>query len=64
MIRSFDDKYAQLALGFADKIRKKVDRFALAQTMWNLAHYLESQDDGKKHEQHLIMLGSKWVQAL
>lgn len=62
--RPFNDKYAQIALGLRERIARKVDRFELAPTLWKLADYLESQDDGKKHEQHLIQLGVKWVKAL
>lgn len=45
-----------------EEIRKKVDRFQLAPTLWALADYLESVDDGK-HEQHLLMLASKWINS-
>ena len=60
-MRSFDDKYAHLALRMRPQISKKVDRFQLAPTLWKLADYLQTIDNGKKHEQHLIMLASKWV---
>ena len=62
-MRPFDDKYAKLAFTFHPKIAKKVDRFQIAPTLWELADYLESQDGGK-HEQHLLMLGSKWLKQL
>ncbi|MGH8758109.1 MAG: hypothetical protein ACREVW_01115 [Burkholderiales bacterium] len=32
----------------------------MAGVLWRLADYLESVDDGK-HEQHLLMLGAKWI---
>lgn len=63
MVREPTDKYARLAISLADRARKKVDRFALAQTLWNLADYLQAQDNGK-HEQHLIQLGVKWINGL
>ncbi len=63
MDRPHDDKYAQLAMRFHSAIGKKVGRFNKAPMLWTLADYLESH--GKdKHEQHLIMLASKWVKAL
>lgn len=63
MMRGPNDKYAKIALGLRDRIAKKVDRFDLAPTLWNLADHLEKQDTGK-HEQHLIQIGVKWVNAL
>ena len=60
LLRKYDDRYAQLALGFADKLRKRVGRFGLAPALWSLADYLEGQDNGR-HEQHLLMLASRWV---
>ena len=63
-MRDFNDKYAALALTFHRKIAAKVDRFQIAPTLWGLADYLQSVDDGKKHEQHLIMLGRKWLEQL
>lgn len=62
-MRPYTDRYAKLALRLHSKISKKVDRFKVAPLMWELADYLESQDDGK-HEQHLLMLASKWVREL
>lgn len=50
-------------MGFHAQIGKKVGRFEKAQKLWKLAAYLEEQDTGK-HEQHLIMLASKWVKNL
>ena len=63
MIRSYEDKYANLALGLADRVRKKVDRFEVTPTLWKLADYLEANGEGK-HEQHLIQMGVKWIKEL
>ena len=49
-MRHWTDKYAKLALQFQIK----------PPLLWELADYLESQDNGK-HEQHLLMLASKWI---
>ena len=65
-MRAYDDKYAKLALTFSSKISKKVGKELpdrIAPTLWALADYLESVDDGK-HDQHLLMLGSKWLKQL
>ena len=62
-MRPYDDKYAQIALGLSDRVRKKVDRFDLASSLWRLADYLESEDVGK-HKQHLIQMGVKWIKEL
>lgn len=62
-MRPSTDKYARLALRFTDKIGKKADRFQISPTLWALADYLEANAAGK-HEQHLLMLASKWVKAL
>lgn len=64
LLRPYDDKYAGLAYKLHTKISQKVDRFDIAKTMWKLADYLQAQDTEPKHEQHLIMLASKWVKEL
>ena len=61
---AINNKYCRIAEQFHSKISKKVDRFDIAKNLWDLAWYLKSVDDGKKHEQHLVMLASKWVKEL
>ena len=58
-----DSKYAKIALQFGSKIGKRVGGSNKAKHMWALASHLEENDNGK-HEQHLIMLASKWVKSL
>ncbi len=62
-MRPYYDKYIILAMRVHSGIARKVDRFEIGETVQKLADYLASVDDGK-HEQHLIMLASKWVKAL
>lgn len=62
-LRPYDDKYAKLALRFSPKISKRVAKGDLAPMLWALADYLEANDNAK-HEQHLLMLASKWVKDI